>query len=108
MKRIHDPKVLTDFIEKHMDVIFKELDKKVALTKEKHFILIHVTDAPGDVVGTAHNFRFIKLTEPVFKKLDAQAQEVILTTKLNNDVGIVIVDPDYKVLVMTYKRDYTN
>jgi len=104
MKTKHNPKVLADFLINHMDIILTELDEKVALTKEKHFILIHVTEAKGNVVGTAHNFTFHTLSEPVFKKLDVQAQELILTTKLNNDVGLVIVDPNYQVTVINYKR----
>ena len=108
MKTKADPKVLADFLINHMDVILTELDEKVVLTKEKHFILVHVTDAPGNVVGTAHNFTFHNLSSPVFNKLDLQAKELILTTKLNNDVGIVIVDPNYQVTVISYKRNTVN
>ena len=108
MKTKADPKVLADFLINHMDIILTELDRKVALTKEKHFIFIHVTDAPGNVVGTAHNFTFHDLSSPVFNKLDLQAKELILNTKINNDVGIVIVDPNYQVTVINYKRNNGN
>jgi hypothetical protein len=102
-----DPEKFAKIIVNSIDKILPDFDKKVALTKEKHFIVVNCSDAKDfDKIlkGTAYNYNFCKLSEPVFKKLSMQSQETILNTKLNNDVGFVVIDPNYQVTVFNYKR----
>ncbi|HTA61331.1 MAG TPA: hypothetical protein VK835_02700 [Bacteroidia bacterium] len=106
-----DPKKFASIIVNNIDKILPDLDKKVALTKEKHFVVIQCTDAKDfDKIlkGTAYNFTFCTLNSPPFKLLNLEAREVILSTRFNNNVGLVIVDPNYEVTVINYKRDWLN
>ncbi|MGZ3919289.1 MAG: hypothetical protein ACXVNM_06330 [Bacteroidia bacterium] len=101
-----NPKVLADFLKNKIEIVLREFDLKVAETKEKHFVIIHCVYSEG--IGTAYKFHFESVNSPSVDKLDILQKVAILNTELNNDVCFVIVDENYMVTTINYKRELTN